>query len=132
MTSEINNFIVEQHFKYYFEIDIVLNSSFRMTLPELPRILAPEEHEMTPTQSLILMQTIRKIKEAISRMGQEHKDLHSTVSKVGKSVDRVRKGIYFILLRFCSILWRNSILGQQPVTSPAWDASNFFCLESLS
>lgn len=49
---------------------------------------APEEHEMTPTQSLILMQTIRKIKEAISRMGQEHKDLHSTVSKVGKSVDR--------------------------------------------
>lgn len=49
---------------------------------------APEEHEITPTQSLILMQTIRKIKEAISRMGQEHKDLHSTVSKVGKSVDR--------------------------------------------
>lgn len=31
MTSEINNFIIEQHFKYYFEIDIVLNSSIRMT-----------------------------------------------------------------------------------------------------
>jgi len=45
--------------------------------------------EITATQSLILTQTVRRLKEAVSRLGQEHKDLHSTVSKVGKSIDRV-------------------------------------------
>lgn len=53
----------------------------------------PEDHELTATQSLILVQTLRRLKEAVSRFGQEHKDLHSTVSKVGKSVDRVRSSI---------------------------------------
>lgn len=48
----------------------------------------PEDNELTATQSLILIQTLRRLKEAVSRYGQEHKDLHSTVSKVGKSVDR--------------------------------------------
>lgn len=48
----------------------------------------PENQELTATQSLILIQTLRRLKEAVSRYGQEHKDLHSTVSKVGKSVDR--------------------------------------------
>ncbi|OWF43962.1 protein RMD5 homolog A-like [Mizuhopecten yessoensis] len=43
---------------------------------------------LTATQTLILTQTVRRIKEAVSRLGQEHKELHSTVSKVGKSIDR--------------------------------------------
>lgn len=60
-----------------------------------PRVIylfvGPENQELTATQSLILIQTLRRLKEAVSRYGQEHKDLHSTVSKVGKSVDRVFK-----------------------------------------
>ncbi|KAL3864971.1 hypothetical protein ACJMK2_006611 [Sinanodonta woodiana] len=46
------------------------------------------DHELTTTQSIILSQTVKRIKEAVSRIGSEHKDLHSTVSKVGKAIDR--------------------------------------------
>ena len=56
----------------------------------IPFIAGPENGEVQTTQSLILSQTVRRVREATSRMGQEHKDLHSAVSKVGKAIDRVR------------------------------------------
>lgn len=32
---------------------------------------------------------VAKVKETISRLASEHRDLHSSVSKVGKTIDRV-------------------------------------------
>ncbi|XP_045188845.2 E3 ubiquitin-protein ligase RMND5A-like isoform X1 [Mercenaria mercenaria] len=48
----------------------------------------PADGEVQVTQSLVMTQALHRVQEATSRMGQEHKDLHSTVSKVGKTIDR--------------------------------------------
>ena len=50
---------------------------------------APENSEISAAQLLILLQTVKRLKDITQRVGQEHKDLHSSVSKVGKAIDRV-------------------------------------------
>ena len=50
---------------------------------------APSDHELTAAQIVILRQTMNKIREAVQRLATDHRDLHSTVSKVGKAIDRV-------------------------------------------
>ncbi|XP_067656917.1 E3 ubiquitin-protein ligase RMND5A-like isoform X1 [Haliotis asinina] len=47
-----------------------------------------EDHELSHTQSMILSQSVKRIRDAVSRLSTEHKDLHGTVSKVGKAIDR--------------------------------------------
>ncbi|XP_066248967.1 E3 ubiquitin-protein ligase RMND5A [Euwallacea similis] len=49
---------------------------------------APEDHILTSVQQELLKQTMTKIKDVTSCLTQEHRDLHSSVSKVGKSIDR--------------------------------------------
>ena len=44
--------------------------------------------EMTATQYTILVAHMRKIRDVVSRFSTEHRDLHGTVSKVGKAIDR--------------------------------------------
>ncbi|KAL5017184.1 hypothetical protein ScPMuIL_006773 [Solemya velum] len=63
-----------------------LSSSIESIRNELNEV--PGDRELTPAQSLILSQSIRRVKDAVSRMSTEHKDLHGSVSKVGKAVDR--------------------------------------------
>lgn len=73
--------------------------------------VGPADGDVQTTQSLILSQTVRRVREATSRMGSEHKDLHSAVSKSGKAIDRVninglqlRTFVFFIPVRdflFC-------------------------------
>ncbi|ESO86491.1 hypothetical protein LOTGIDRAFT_207069 [Lottia gigantea] len=46
------------------------------------------EHDLTPTQTEILTQTLKRVRESVQRLSTEHKDLHGSVSKVGRSVDR--------------------------------------------
>ncbi|XP_044259857.1 E3 ubiquitin-protein ligase RMND5A [Tribolium madens] len=49
---------------------------------------APEDHILTNVQIDILKQCMGKVKETVSRLTTDHRDLHSTVSKVGKAIDR--------------------------------------------
>ncbi|XP_069671462.1 E3 ubiquitin-protein ligase RMND5A isoform X2 [Periplaneta americana] len=49
---------------------------------------APPDHELTAAQIVILRQTMAKIRETVQRLATDHRDLHSTVSKVGKAIDR--------------------------------------------
>ncbi|XP_050398416.1 E3 ubiquitin-protein ligase RMND5A [Patella vulgata] len=44
--------------------------------------------DLTSTQSAILVQTVKRVRDAVQRVSTEHKELHGSVSKVGKSVDR--------------------------------------------
>jgi len=44
--------------------------------------------ELSAAQSLILSQCVRKVKETLSKLSGDHKDLHGSVSKVGKAIDR--------------------------------------------
>ena len=45
--------------------------------------------EVSAAQYLALSEGIKKIKGTISQLSSDHKDLHGSVSKVGKSIDRV-------------------------------------------
>ncbi|KAJ8982327.1 hypothetical protein NQ317_006673 [Molorchus minor] len=49
---------------------------------------AGEDHVLTGIQVDILKQNMTKIKETVSKLATDHRDLHSTVSKVGKAIDR--------------------------------------------
>lgn len=54
----------------------------------LHSFVAPDEHELTSVQNDLLKQAMVKVKETVSRLATDHRDLHSTVSKVGKAIDR--------------------------------------------
>lgn len=49
---------------------------------------AGDDHALTSVQIDILKQNLSKIKETVSKLATDHRDLHSTVSKVGKAIDR--------------------------------------------
>ncbi|KAK7500770.1 hypothetical protein BaRGS_00008014 [Batillaria attramentaria] len=49
---------------------------------------APEDHQLSAAQVLTLNQCLRRIRDGVSRISTEHKDLHASVSKVGKTIDR--------------------------------------------
>ncbi|XP_023213481.1 protein RMD5 homolog A-like isoform X1 [Centruroides sculpturatus] len=48
----------------------------------------PPEHEITPAQVMVLTQCAKKVKDVVAKLASEHRDLHGTVSKVGKAVDK--------------------------------------------
>lgn len=39
-----------------------------------------------------MSQCCRKIKDTVQKLASDHKDIHSSVSRVGKAIDRVRMG----------------------------------------
>jgi len=47
-----------------------------------------EDYELTETQSSILCDAMNQMRESVGRIATDHRDLHSTVSKVGKAIDR--------------------------------------------
>lgn len=49
---------------------------------------APADAELTPGQVVLLKDALSKTKEKLSRITTDHRDLHGTVSKVGKAIDR--------------------------------------------
>ncbi|XP_043488427.1 E3 ubiquitin-protein ligase RMND5A isoform X1 [Polistes fuscatus] len=49
---------------------------------------APSDHELTPGQVQVLKQAMSKVRDIVQRLATDHRDLHSTVSKVGKAIDR--------------------------------------------
>ncbi|XP_014287912.1 E3 ubiquitin-protein ligase RMND5A isoform X1 [Halyomorpha halys] len=48
----------------------------------------PPDHELTSNQVMIMKQAMSKARETVQRLATDHRDLHSTVSKVGKAIDR--------------------------------------------
>lgn len=42
----------------------------------------------SPTPTLMLIKTLHFVKESVSKVGSDHRELHSSVSKVGKAIDR--------------------------------------------
>lgn len=51
-------------------------------------IAAPDGYELSKYQKEVLKQAMTRIKETVSRLASDHRDLHGTVSKVGKAIDR--------------------------------------------
>ncbi|KAK7572095.1 hypothetical protein V9T40_014567 [Parthenolecanium corni] len=48
----------------------------------------PSENELTLQQVTLLKQTLNQVVETLKRLTGDHRDLHSSVSKVGKAIDR--------------------------------------------
>ncbi|KAG1711240.1 Protein RMD5 A [Nymphon striatum] len=57
--------------------------SLRKELEEVP-----PTSEVQTSHSVILTDCIKKIRETVTCLANEHRDMHSTVSKVGKAIDR--------------------------------------------
>lgn len=51
-------------------------------------LTAPDGYELSKYQKEVLKQAMTKIKDTVSRLATDHRDLHGTVSKVGKAIDR--------------------------------------------
>ncbi|XP_058457097.1 E3 ubiquitin-protein ligase RMND5A isoform X1 [Malaya genurostris] len=49
---------------------------------------APSDEQLTPGQIEVLHDAMAKAKDKLQRLTTEHRDLHGTVSKVGKAIDR--------------------------------------------
>ena len=52
--------------------------------------LVDNENELSSTQLEILGEISKKVNNIVSQVAGEHKDLHGALSKIGKSIDRVR------------------------------------------
>lgn len=52
------------------------------------RLTAPQDAPLTADQIAILRDAISRTKEKLQRLTTDHRDLHGTVSKVGKTIDR--------------------------------------------
>lgn len=51
-------------------------------------VLVDGDYTLTSVQIDILKENLSKVKHAVSKIATDHRDLHSTVSKVGKAIDR--------------------------------------------
>lgn len=51
---------------------------------------ASKDDEVSPLQLHLLNQSSRKVKDTVSKLATEHKELHGGISKIGKAIDRVR------------------------------------------
>ncbi|KAL3279329.1 hypothetical protein HHI36_016836 [Cryptolaemus montrouzieri] len=50
---------------------------------------APEDHVLTNLQQSLIQDAMDKIKETLSRLATEHRELHGALSKFGKLIDRM-------------------------------------------
>lgn len=50
--------------------------------------IAPHDGNLTAEQIAVLKDLLAKSKEKLQRLTTDHRDLHGTVSKVGKAIDR--------------------------------------------
>ncbi|XP_078534799.1 E3 ubiquitin-protein transferase RMND5A isoform X1 [Lissotriton helveticus] len=49
---------------------------------------ASQEGELSGTLSLVLTQCCKRIKDTVQKLASDHKDIHSSVSRVGKAIDK--------------------------------------------
>uniref|UniRef100_A0A8C4QKH6 Required for meiotic nuclear division 5 homolog B n=1 Tax=Eptatretus burgeri TaxID=7764 RepID=A0A8C4QKH6_EPTBU len=47
-----------------------------------------EDAELSPTHALVLSHCCKKIRDTVQKLASDHKDIHGSVSKVGKAIDR--------------------------------------------
>lgn len=87
----------ENLLKKYTDLLLIRHSSRMYNQRKYVRLKCNSiDHELTFQQNVILKQTLTKVRDTIHRLATEHRDLHSTVSKVGKAIERVSS--------YCSIL----------------------------
>ncbi|KAH0519253.1 Protein RMD5-like protein A [Microtus ochrogaster] len=51
-------------------------------------VLTCQDAELSGTLSLVLTQCCKRIKDTVQKLASDHKDIHSSVSRVGKAIDK--------------------------------------------
>ncbi|KXJ18393.1 E3 ubiquitin-protein ligase RMND5A [Exaiptasia diaphana] len=51
-------------------------------------IVNSNQEELSPLQCQVLAQSAKKVKDTVTRLATEHKELHGGISKIGKAIDR--------------------------------------------
>ncbi|XP_055285155.1 E3 ubiquitin-protein transferase RMND5B isoform X2 [Moschus berezovskii] len=78
-------------FSETFEEPPLLGKSLEPTRPvqlRSRRVGAVQGTPLSATLSLVMSQCCRKIKDTVQKLASDHKDIHSSVSRVGKAIDR--------------------------------------------
>ena len=44
--------------------------------------------EINPTQTMLLVKLLQSVRDTLNKVSSAHRELHSSVSKVGKTIDR--------------------------------------------
>ncbi|XP_021948320.1 E3 ubiquitin-protein ligase RMND5A isoform X3 [Folsomia candida] len=74
---------VSEHFNRTIDKQIEFIKALKQQFEEVS-----DEYELTPNQASILCDAVSQVRETVSRAATDHRDLHSSVSKVGKAIDR--------------------------------------------
>jgi hypothetical protein len=74
---------VEEHFDRTVDHLIGFISGLKQQYDDVPM-----DYELTESQAGILGSAMNQMRESVGRIATDHRDLHSTVSKVGKAIDR--------------------------------------------
>ncbi|OWK12190.1 hypothetical protein Celaphus_00003492 [Cervus elaphus hippelaphus] len=71
-------------------VDEMLKTKMSVSRNEMLQKLNPPEQgtPLSATLSLVMSQCCRKIKDTVQKLASDHKDIHSSVSRVGKAIDR--------------------------------------------
>lgn len=64
-----------------------------------PLFCPDQDGDLSGTISLVMTQCCKRIKDTVQKLASDHKDIHSSVSRVGKAIDKV-----FILCFDCIII----------------------------
>lgn len=48
-----------------------------------------QDGDLSGTISLVMTQCCKRIKDTVQKLASDHKDIHSSVSRVGKAIDKV-------------------------------------------
>lgn len=67
-----------------FDIVLIMQLIFNFSLFHLD----PDE-DLSGTISLVMTQCCKRIKDTVQKLASDHKDIHSSVSRVGKAIDKV-------------------------------------------
>lgn len=67
-----------------FGLAFVSNQSFSLFF-----FFIGQDAELSGTLSLVLTQCCKRIKDTVQKLASDHKDIHSSVSRVGKAIDKV-------------------------------------------
>ncbi|XP_058539383.1 E3 ubiquitin-protein transferase RMND5A isoform X2 [Neofelis nebulosa] len=84
-----------------------------------------QDAELSGTLSLVLTQCCKRIKDTVQKLASDHKDIHSSVSRVGKAIDKPLLGFCAMLLISYSHANEFGHLATEAGTDPSTDATNF-------
>ncbi|XP_042788882.1 E3 ubiquitin-protein transferase RMND5A isoform X5 [Panthera onca] len=82
-----------------------------------------QDAELSGTLSLVLTQCCKRIKDTVQKLASDHKDIHSSVSRVGKAIDKPLLGFCAMLLISCSHANEFGHLATEAGTDPSTDAT---------